>query len=50
MKKKKIIGSIHAGWKGSINGIIENTLEKLNQDGGNVENLQACVGPCISQE
>ena len=49
-KKEKIIGSIHAGWKGSVNGIIENTIEKLNQIGGNVENLQACVGPCISQE
>jgi len=47
---KKIIGCIHAGWKGAINGIIENTLKKLNQIGGNVKRLSVCVGPCISQK
>ena len=24
------VGCIHAGWKGSLSGIIENTLKKLN--------------------
>ena len=28
-EENKIIGCIHAGWKGAINGIIENTLKKL---------------------
>ena len=49
-KNKKIIGCIHAGWKGAINGIIENTLKKLNEMGGNAKQLVACIGPCISQE
>ena len=27
-KKKKIIGCIHAGWKGAFSGIIKNTILK----------------------
>ena len=30
-KYNKIIGCIHAGWKGALNEIIENTLEKLKE-------------------
>ena len=37
-KYNKIIGCIHAGWKGALNEIIENTLEKLKGMGGNQKN------------
>ena len=47
---KKIIGCIHAGWKGAINGIVENTIEKLKEMDGNAEKLIACIGPCIAQK
>ena len=49
-ESEKIIGCIHAGWKGAINGIIENTLSKLKEIGGNPEKLSVCIGPCISQK
>ena len=49
-KEKKIIGCIHAGWKGAFNGIIENTLKKVKEMGGSEENLIASLGPCISQK
>ena len=49
-KDKKVIGCIHAGWKGAINGVIENTLKKLNEIGGNVKQLVVCIGPCISKK
>ena len=49
-ENKKIIGCIHAGWKGTINGIIENTLKKLEEIGGNTEKLVVSIGPCIAQE
>ncbi len=49
-KDKQIVGCIHAGWKGAINGIIENTLAKLKEIGGSVEQLIVCIGPCISQK
>ena len=49
-KEKKIIGCIHAGWKGAMKGIIENTLDKLKDMGGDTRHLIVSVGPCISQK
>ena len=48
--KKKIIGCIHAGWKGAIGGIIENTIGKVIEMGGDPKNIIASVGPCIGRE
>ena len=45
----QIIGCIHAGWKGAISGIIENTLNKFNEM-NKVNKIFACVGPCIGKE
>ena len=49
-KRKGIIGCIHAGWKGAINGIIENTLKKLEEMDGSIKQLVVSMGPCISQK
>ena len=48
--KKKIIGCIHAGWKGAINGIIENTIEKIKELGGEINKVRVCIGPCIDKK
>lgn len=40
------IAAIHAGWRGLFNGIIENTLAKMNSQ---VSTLMAWVGPAICQ-
>jgi len=48
--KNEIVGSIHAGWKGALNGIIKNTIEKFNELNSNNDDLIAVVGPCISKE
>ena len=29
--QNNIIGCIHAGWKGALNGIIENTIKKIKK-------------------
>ena len=47
--QKKIVGCIHAGWKGAFAGIIENTILKLSDMGGDKSKLFVTVGPCISQ-
>ena len=47
--EKKIIGCIHAGWKGAINGIIENTIETVKELGGKPEKIITCIGPCIGK-
>ncbi|HAZ7574446.1 peptidoglycan editing factor PgeF [Legionella sp. PATHC032] len=41
------IAAIHAGWKGLYNGIIENTLKKLNS---NMTDIMAWIGPAICQK
>jgi hypothetical protein len=46
--QKKIIGCVHAGWKGALNGIIENTVDKFLELDSNTRNLVAAVGPCIN--
>ena len=42
---KKYFGIIHAGWKGLINGIIENTIMKFNSLGETENDLDVFVGP-----
>lgn len=45
----KSIGCIHAGWKGSISGIIENTVKKFKEINNKVK-ITACIGPCIGKK
>lgn len=45
---KKIIANVHCGWKGTLNGIIENTLEKMINLGSSKNDLITTIGPCIS--
>ena len=48
-KKNKIIGCIHAGWKGALTGIIKNTILKMKKF--NLRNeIYASVGPCIGKK
>ena len=45
----KIVGAAHAGWKGAMNGVTDNTIDAMIGLGANRENISATVGPCISQ-
>ena len=44
--RNKIIGCIHAGWKGAFSGIIKNTIKKINSK----NKIYAAVGPCIGNK
>ena len=44
-KKRHLVAAIHAGWKGAYQGIIENTILKMIECGGNPPNMVAAVGP-----
>ena len=48
--KTKIIGCVHAGWKGTLNGIIENTIDKFLELNSNARDLVAVIGPCINHQ
>lgn len=44
-----VIGAAHAGWKGAIGGVLENTLASMEALGAVRERIAAVVGPCIQQ-
>ena len=45
--RNKIIGCIHAGWRGALSGIIKKTINKI-KDKNSIHNIYASIGPCIS--
>lgn len=46
-KGRPIVGAAHAGWKGALAGVIENTVTAMRSLGA--ENISAAIGPCIVQ-
>ena len=47
-KTNKIIGCIHAGWKGAFSGIIKNTVVKIKRPNSK-NKIYASIGPCIGK-
>ncbi len=44
----KIVANVHAGWKGVINRIYINAIEKMKEEfGTKVEDIIVCIGPSI---
>jgi YfiH family protein len=48
--KAGVIGAAHAGWRGALEGVLENTLDAMERLGAQRENITAVIGPCISQQ
>lgn len=46
---EKIIGIAHAGWRGILEGIMNNTLIKISEAGGDPEALFVSIGPGIRE-
>ncbi|MCB1335359.1 MAG: peptidoglycan editing factor PgeF [Roseivivax sp.] len=44
-----VIGAVHAGWRGALDGILEETLDAMEALGSDREDIAAVIGPCISQ-
>ena len=45
----RIIGAAHAGWRGALGGVLENTVSKMSELGARENRIRACVGPCLRQ-
>ena len=45
----KVIGAAHAGWRGALSGILENTVDAMLTIGATNKNIRAAIGPCISK-
>lgn len=44
-----VVGAAHAGWRGALGGVIENTVDAMVALGGTRGQIAAAVGPCIAQ-
>jgi YfiH family protein len=44
-----VIGAAHAGWKGALNGVLEATLDAMEDLGADRRDITAVIGPTISQ-
>jgi len=45
----QVIGAVHAGWKGALNGVLEATVDAMETLGATRANISAAIGPAISQ-
>nr|WP_322107946.1 peptidoglycan editing factor PgeF [uncultured Dongia sp.] len=45
-----VVGAAHAGWKGALGGVLQETVRVMETLGARRENIVAAVGPCIGQE
>lgn len=45
-----VIGACHAGWRGALDGIVEATVEAMEQLGAQRSAIHAAIGPCIAQQ
>ncbi len=44
-----VVGAAHAGWRGALDGVLEATVDAMEDLGANRENIVAVIGPSISQ-
>ena len=44
-----VIGAAHAGWKGAFTGVLEATLQKMEEAGASRPSIHVVLGPTIAQ-
>jgi polyphenol oxidase len=45
-----VIGAAHAGWKGAISGVTDNTIAAMEALGADRNRIACAIGPCIAQK
>lgn len=46
----RVIGAAHAGWKGALTGVLESTIETMENLGADRSRIVAAIGPLIRQQ
>lgn len=44
----RVVGAAHAGWQGALNGVLEDTIDRMEGLGARRERIVAVLGPSIS--
>lgn len=44
-----VVGAAHAGWKGALTGVLQETVRVMETLGAKRQNIVAVIGPCIGQ-
>lgn len=44
-----VVAAAHAGWRGALDGVLENTVAAFADFGCEISKLRAVIGPCIRQ-
>lgn len=46
-----VVAAVHAGWRGAMGGVLENTLDEMKTlAGSEAKDIKAALGPCIWQD
>lgn len=45
-----IVAAAHAGWRGSLGGVLGNTVRQMTAYGANPGHIRAAIGPCLRKE
>lgn len=45
-----VVGAAHAGWKGAITGVTDNTITAMEALGADRSRIACAIGPCIAQK
>ncbi len=48
-REARVIGAAHAGWRGAVDGVLENTIAAMEALGARRTNIAAVLGPTIAQ-
>jgi polyphenol oxidase len=48
--ENRVIGAAHAGWRGALSGVVEQTVAAMENIGADRSRISASVGPCIAQQ
>jgi len=47
--KNGVIAAAHAGWRGAVGGVVENTVKAMLDLGAKTDTIVGAIGPCIGQ-
>ncbi len=45
-----VVGAAHAGWKGALGGVTDNTIRAMEALGADRTRIACAIGPCIAQK